>query len=91
MNASSGAADWVGALIVLALAVLFPLWGAVDAAIRPRAAWDQAHRDKTLWVAVLLVALVVGLGVLATIAYIVRVRPRLVKAQRGRRGSMRHR
>lgn len=62
-------------LLILVLVALFgvlPLWGIIDAAIRPDAAWAAAGQNKVVWVLVQ-----IFLGVLGAIAYFVAIRPKL--------------
>ena len=37
-------------LVVGLVGVALPVWGIVDAARRPDAAWQQAGQNKTLWI-----------------------------------------
>lgn len=85
-----------GLYALVALAVLgLKLFALIDAASRPQAAWTAAVSwSKTAWLAILAVAILFGgLGFLglaamvATIFYLVDVRPKLKEAQG--RGSSR--
>ena len=40
---------WVFAIVFF---TAIPLWGAVDATLRPHAAWEEAGHNRTRWVAV---------------------------------------
>lgn len=85
-----------GLLALVSLAIFgLKLFALVDAAIRPKAAWQAAvTQSKTMWVAILAVALLLnGIGLfgivamVATILYLVDVRPKLKDVQG--RGSSR--
>ncbi|MBV8461708.1 MAG: hypothetical protein JO368_00335, partial [Acidimicrobiales bacterium] len=39
---------WVFAIVFF---TAIPLWGAVDATLRPHAAWEEAGHNRTRWVA----------------------------------------
>jgi hypothetical protein len=52
----------------------------------PREVWKQTGHHKTIWCIVLLAALFTGMGIVATIVYIVRVRPKLGATRGPRRG-----
>lgn len=85
-----------GLLGLVSIAIFgLKLFALIDAAARPQAAWRAAvTQTKTMWVAILAVALLLGgigfLGVIAlvaTILYLVDVRPKLQEVQG--RGSSR--
>ncbi len=89
------AAGYNGLMFLLWLVVLaVELFALVDAAIRPDRAFRAADkRSKTFWLAVLGGAILLGfvpmvgfIAVVASIVYLVDVRPR-VRALKGRGGS----
>jgi hypothetical protein len=49
-----------------------PIWGVVDAALKPDPVWAAAGQNKILWV-----ALQVILGIIGTAIYFFAVRPKL--------------
>ena len=59
-------------VVILALGVI-PIWGIIDAALRPDPVWAAAGQNKVVWIIVQ-----VFLGVFGTVAYFVAVRPRLI-------------
>lgn len=61
----------------LTLLVGIALWGAVDATLYTSEHWRLAGLQRTTWVALMGIGAPVGVGALATLAYAVRVRPRL--------------
>ena len=85
-----------GLFALLSLAIFaLKLFALIDAAVRPQAAWQAAvTQSKAMWVAILAVALLLnGIGLfgvialVATILYLVDVRPKLKDVQG--RGSSR--
>jgi uncharacterized membrane protein YfcA len=70
-NAGLGVA--MGAFVLLAL----PVWGIVDALVRPEHHWRAAGLSKKRWVRIQAMGTPVGLGVFPAIAYFARIRPRL--------------
>ena len=54
-----------------------PLWGAVDATLRPHAAWEGAGHNRTRWVAVQGIGAPFFVGFLASLAYLFHVRPQV--------------
>jgi uncharacterized membrane protein YfcA len=65
----------------ITLLVGLALWGAVDATLHTTESWRQAGAQRTTWVSLMGVGAPVGLGLIATAVYALRVRPRLVAAQ----------
>jgi len=65
-------------LVVLGFLV-FPVWGIIDAAIRPDAAWAAAGQSKVVWVLVQIFLWVIGSAV-----YFVAIRPKLKVYGEGR-------
>ena len=61
------------AVVVVALTGV-PLWGAVDATLRPSANWKAAGRSRTGWVAVQGIGAPFGVGLVASIGYFTVVR-----------------
>ncbi|MEX0789482.1 MAG: DUF2516 family protein [Actinomycetota bacterium] len=55
--------------VLLAVFLLVPLWGVVDAARIPSDAWSKASRSKRFWVGIQIVTLYIG-----AVAYIAGVR-----------------
>jgi hypothetical protein len=68
-----------GELIVLLSPVIIglPIWGIIDAALRPQIEWNQAAQNKVFWI-----LLQVFLGIFAAIAYFAAIRPKLKMARR---------
>ena len=67
-------------VLVLLLGFVIPLWGIIDAAVRPDSQWAAASQSKVAWI-----LLQVFLGVIGTGAYVLAVRPKLVAvASQGR-------
>lgn len=67
-------------LIVLALlfvGVGIPVWAVVDAASRPAVAFYGAGSNKAAWIAVIVVAFVLGIGFLLAGFYLLFTRPKL--------------
>ena len=60
--------------MLLALVVL-PIWGIVDAAMRPGSVWAAAGQNKVVWVVVQLF-----LGALGSAVYFLVIRPQLKRA-----------
>lgn len=74
-------ANSIGALIVLA-ALGLSVFGIVDAARRPQAAWDQVGQSKTMWVVLLAVSILLDFflfGLIISILYLVIARSKLTK------------
>lgn len=53
------------------------LWGAVDATLHTSERWREAGHERTTWVALMGVGAPVGVGLLATVAYVLKIRPHL--------------
>jgi uncharacterized membrane protein YfcA len=74
-----------GRLGLLALAVVLlavPIWGAIDAALYADGAWVPAPVSRRVAVGLQLAAAPLGLGVVASLAYVGLVRPALVSGDR---------
>lgn len=68
----------IAAFVVLLPAIVFWLWGVIDAARRPGHAWQAVGHSRALWL--------VGMfffGAFATLAYAIWMRPMLRKAEAG--------
>ena len=73
----------VGAVFLAVL--VFGVFGAVDAAVRPFAHWEQVGRNKAAWIVgqgLVVIPILNILGLVAAIAYFAAVRPRLQVAAR---------
>lgn len=68
--------EWIigGWLIILA-SMAIPLWGIIDAALRPGDVWARAGQSKIVWVALQLILWIIG-----TAIYFLFVRPKLKRA-----------
>ena len=53
------------------------LWGAADATLHTSECWREAGFDRTTWVGLMGVGAPVGIGLVATAVYVVKVRPLL--------------
>jgi hypothetical protein len=69
-------------LVVLACAVVVPIWAIVDAASRPRVAFYGAGSNKTAWIVVIVIAWLIGLGFFLGGFYLLFTRPK-VRRQMG--------
>ncbi len=68
-------------LLIVLLVVGVPLFGAVDAALKPDAAFRAAGQRKLLWILLQVVGILVfGLGLLASGIYFLVVRPKVMAA-----------
>jgi len=67
------------ALLIMVVTGL-PLWGAVDATLRPSADWQAAGRSRTRWVAAQGIGAPFGVGLLISLLYFARVRAQVVRA-----------
>ena len=66
-------------LVVLALTAL-PLWGAVDATLLRQRDWEEAGRGRTLWVALQGIGAPFGVGFVAMLVYVAKIRREVVRA-----------
>ena len=71
-----GAPELLILLVLLPMMVL-PIWGIVDAAVRPQEVFTATGQSKVLWIVLQIV-----LGILGAIIYFVAIRPKLVAATR---------
>jgi hypothetical protein len=69
-----GAPELLIITFLLFFAVL-PIWGIVDAAMRPNEAWAATGQSKALWIILQFV-----LGVIGAIIYFLAIRPKLAAA-----------
>lgn len=72
MNGFFWGAGGLLVIILVAFFVVIPLWGTIDAALRPDSAWREADQNKLLWV-----ALQIFLWGFGSIAYLIAIRPKL--------------
>ena len=70
----SGLAWALGIAALVGLA----LWGAVDATLHVSEDWQAAGSDRTTWVALMGIGAPLGVGIVASLVYALRVRPRVV-------------
>lgn len=61
--------------LIIVLFLLLPLWGIIDAAVRPNSAWQAADQSKLLWVVLMIV-----LGFIGTLVYFIAIRPNVKAA-----------
>ncbi|MBV8161446.1 MAG: sulfite exporter TauE/SafE family protein [Acidimicrobiia bacterium] len=71
---------WAFALVAL---TAVPLWGAVDATLRPHADWEAARHSRTRWVAVQGIGAPFLVGFLAALVYFFNVRRVVAAAGHG--------
>jgi quinol-cytochrome oxidoreductase complex cytochrome b subunit len=62
-------------LIFILSAMVLPIWGIIDAAVRPDAVWAATGQNKIVWVLVQIV-----LSTLGAVIYFAAIRPKLVAA-----------
>jgi hypothetical protein len=62
-------------LIFLLFTMVLPIWGIIDAAVRPDAVWAAAGQNKIVWVLVQ-----IFLWTLGAVIYFAAIRPKLVAA-----------
>ena len=74
--------DLLIVLVILFLGVGVPLWAVVDAASRPAVAFYGAGSNKTAWIAVIIVAFFLGVGLFLGGFYLLFTRPK-VRQQMG--------
>jgi len=71
-------------LILLLMVVPYGVivWGIVDAACRPEAAWQAAGQSKTLWIVLQVVGLFLCLvGFILSVAYLTAIRSQVARQQ----------
>ncbi|MFA5891161.1 MAG: PLDc N-terminal domain-containing protein [Actinomycetota bacterium] len=59
-------------LLVLLVVFVSPIWGIIDAALRPETQWQGASQNKVVWILIQLF-----LGFIGTIIYFAAIRPKL--------------
>jgi hypothetical protein len=69
-------------LIVIFLFAVVPVWGIIDAALRPDDVWARASQNKVVWL-----LLQIFLGALGTLIYFAAIRPKLKAATPGLPGA----
>ncbi len=74
--------DLLIVLLVLILWLGVPLWAVIDAANRPAVAFFAAGSNKTAWIAVIVVAFLLGGGLFLGGFYLLFTRPK-VRRQMG--------
>lgn len=81
-NVFSGAGSAIFWLVLLASFVV-TIWALVDAAIRPRAAFDAAGQNKVLWIVLPIVGIlfVAVVGGILGVVYLSVIRPKVRSAQ----------
>jgi hypothetical protein len=79
-----------GAVVATLLAgvpLALSVWALLDAAGRPEWAWALAGRRRVMWIAAILFGvLTLGVGLVVSVVYLVRVRPEIAAAEQGRVG-----
>ena len=71
------------AFLLIPLGLVFPIWGIIDATGRPDAAWALAEQNKTLWIVLQAVGMLVCFGWVLALVYLIVIRPRVRAAERG--------
>ena len=85
MIGSAGGA--VVATLLAGVPLALSVWALLDAAGRPEWAWALAGRRRVMWIAaVLFRVLTLGVGLVVSVVYLVRVRPEIAAAEQGRVG-----
>ena len=69
--------DLLIALLVLFLGIGVPLWAVIHAANRPAVAFYAAGSNKTAWIAVIVVAFLLGVGLFLGGFYLLFTRPKV--------------
>jgi hypothetical protein len=67
--------------LLIPLALVFPIWGIIDAAGRPDSAWARAEQNKTLWIVLQAVGMLVCFGWILAVVYLLAIRPKVKQAQ----------
>lgn len=71
-------------LIFFGLGGVVPVWGIIDAAVRPEHQWREANQSKVVWVLVQ-----VFLGFIGAVVYFAPIRPKLKRVSLDPQGSSR--
>jgi hypothetical protein len=82
---SPGFALLIG-IVVLVCEIVVPTWALVDAANRPKTVFYNAGSNKTVWIVLIVVSWLIGLGFFLAGFYLVFTRPK-VRRQVQRLGS----
>jgi drug/metabolite transporter superfamily protein YnfA len=69
--------------LIVPFGLVFPIWGIVDAAGRPDSAWARAEQNKTLWIVLQAVGMLVCFGWILAVVYLVAIRPKVRAAEGG--------
>jgi hypothetical protein len=64
-------------LIALFCSIVVPIWAIADAASHPAVAFSGAGSNKTAWISVIIVALLIGLGFFLGGFYLLFTRPKV--------------
>ena len=66
------------------IAFILVIWGVIDAASRPRWAWEQAGQNKTLWIVLQAVGVLFCVfGLVFAIIYLASISPKVRAVQEG--------
>ena len=68
-------------LLLIPFGLIFPIWGIVDATGRSDAAWARAEQNKTLWIVLQAVGMLVCFGWILALVYLTVVRPKVRAAE----------
>jgi uncharacterized membrane protein YfcA len=76
--------------ITMGIVVLvgLPIWAFIDGASRPAKAWAAAGQRRNRILALLSLGAPVGVGLVTSVVYFARLRPRIVAAASGQAGSV---
>jgi hypothetical protein len=70
-------------VLLIPLGLVLPIWGIADAAGRPDSAWARADQNKTMWIVLQAVGMLVCFGWILAVVYLTAVRPRVRAAEAG--------
>ena len=74
----------IGSLVLFSIPLALSVWALVDAARRPGWVWALAGRRQVVWLALILFGtLTVLLGIVISLYYLIRIRPRLAAIEDG--------
>ena len=68
---------WLGVAMAAFVLLALPIWGIVDASIRPDHHWRVAGLSKKRWVRMQVLGAPVGMGLFPAMVYFARIRPKL--------------